>query len=222
LKEILKIVGNFPVSESVLNHKHIAATKAVLNTKHRFTDPVVGTQNKKGVELYGWHPNVAPHVDRTGFMYFMPLFESTGTINAFLERSGDPVELPLVAGNIYRMFDYASHWTTGETDRQIALFIGAFDSPMDNFAINRLKNGLRLLELNSVYAPKTSFSTKMALDDEVFVETSVLGKTRLINKIYAAKHKIITCAYCEKPAMILDSYYPYEIAKNKCKEHFRQ
>lgn len=219
---ILKVVGQCDVSDVARKHRNVITTKAVLNTKQRFTDPVIGTRNTKGVELYGWHPNVAPHSDNMGFIYFMPLFESTGKINAYLSSEQDPVELPLVAGNIYRMYDYAKHWTTQETERQFALFIGSFETPMDKFAVNRLKHGLKLLELNSVYAPKTSFSQMMALDDEVFVETSVCGKTKLINKIHVGKQKVINCHYCEKPAMFIDPYYPYETTKNKCKEHFRQ
>ena len=54
----------------------------------------------------------------------------------------------------------------------------------------------------------------------VFVETDDYWKRMPKEEAEKQGLKIITCSYCDKPAVSLDHHYPYMADQNLCAEHY--
>lgn len=149
----LGAVGRISVPSLALKHPHVmealALARVFANDDTRL-ERVIGTDNKQaelGCQLYGWGCNVAPHRDRTGFVFFVPLVvhQSAVCTNFGAVR--------LRRGTVYRLNDHVLHWTE-DSAPVVCAFVGPFNFPHPAPAIEHLRHGIEALASGVPDAPR--------------------------------------------------------------------
>jgi hypothetical protein len=221
----LELVGHIDVPPAVLEHRFVREALACTRmfAQHRndgdHTHQVVGTENTRRVELYGWTPHVDPHVDRTGHVYLLALNEGRSSVNVLI---GDDIEsLWLPAGAVVRLNDYQVHWTEDDSSR-VCAFVGSYEAPQDAEAMTLLQSGVDALVRGDYYAaPRVGPGFRVPMDDECFVmnEPGDGVELMLIADAEARGRLIERCAHCDALAVRIDRHYPYHTDMNRCREH---
>lgn len=207
------------VPDLVMSHRFVREIEAVVQVVTEGDEsgsPVAGTTNTKGCELYGWGPDVAPHADRTGFVYLVCLNDGESTLHTL--QHGVHTQVALRRGAVVRLWDSAEHWTTDEVAR-VAAFVGSFSEPRDAVAMEVLSAGINALARGDYYgAPRCAPGFVVLRQDECYVadwEHSTYEHMLLADAKAQGKH-IIECAHCGAPAIRIDDHWPYFWDGNKC------
>lgn len=83
---------------------------------------IVGTSHPYfGVQVYGWQSPLPDHIDKTGYVFIMPIHISTGTDRIICADT----KCDLKVGNLYLLDDKRPHRTEGNGS-VIALFMGSY------------------------------------------------------------------------------------------------
>jgi hypothetical protein len=214
----LEIVGHIEIPSDVLSHRFVIEAEACTKVLHEQIlenygfnkEGVVGTANTGEVELYGWAPNVADHKDNTGLIYLVALNPGKTMVECI--EGDEAYSVSLAQGAVLRLDDRWTHWTIDKQER-ICAFIGSFDEPCDEWAINRLRAAIEALENGEYYgAPRVSPGFRVYGDDECLVEgPDESVQPMLLADAIAQKRDYITCAYpgCDKPAAVMDRLWPH-------------
>lgn len=215
----LEVIGMIDVPDQVLSHrfvKELSAVVEVVTDGDEDGSPVAGTDNTKSCELYGWGPNVAPHCDRTGFVYLVCLNDGVSQLHAVHHGNGFSVDLR--RGAVVRMWDGAEHWTEDDGNR-VAAFAGAFATPDDAKAMDVLTAGIGALSRGEYYgSPRCARGFIALLNDECYVADfgDCTYSPMLIDDAKEKGLYIIDCA-CGAPAVRVDHHWPYSMDGCKCK-----
>lgn len=225
----LEVIGRIDIPESVLSHRFVIEALAcahVLGQNEDSKERVVGTENTKKVELYGWAPNVDCHVDQTGLVYLLALNEGKGTVNCWNENpptSDDPVSVWMPAGTVVRLNDYMPHWTEDDQCR-VCAFLGSFREPCDAAAIALLQESVQALARGDYYgAPRVREGFRALRPDECLVPNDAFDAYEPMLLADAQKQGkwFEPCSECDQPAVRLDNHWPYCTEYNRCAEHLR-
>jgi hypothetical protein len=219
----LQVVGRISVPPTVLTHRFFleAWANAQLAGQHEEEgERVVGTENSKAVELYGWGANVGQHVDNTGFMYVWPLFLEWSVLHARHQHAF--IVQPLRVGEVVRLWDWAVHWTEDRAPA-VAAFIGSFDEPCDELAMQLLQRGVDALAAGSYYdAPRVSDGYRVLMDDEALATRDYVdAEPILAADAKPRRMNIIPCGQCDRPAVRLDHHWPHLWDNNRCRMHLK-
>lgn len=212
--ENLCVVGHLNVPDLVYYSVQYKYIEQLLKLKKSGESPVIGTQNLNKVEFYGWTPNVNQHVDNKGYVYFMPL-HSDGYVYI------DGTKVRIKKGSVVRLYDYVSHGTTNE-ENVIALFVGAYDTPQDSLALNKIKNYMERMADSYFKVPPIhlrSTSKLYLLPDTVALQDAQGYLTRVIHSIYAKNKNVVKCSRCNATAKYIDSQHPYMQDNTTCQRH---
>lgn len=230
MNQRLEIVGRIDIPPSVLRHRfylEALANTQVLQAKEDADAGVIGTWNTRECELYGWAPNVPPHRDNIGWVYGCLLDAGISTVSARPGRllSGGPfLSIHVGVGDVFRLDDFAEHWTEDSGPR-VAAFVGAFEEPCDELAIAELRRGISKLAAGAYYgAPRVRGGFRAVMDDECYVATDDHSDAELklrADLTPAERSRLITCSQCETPAVRLDQHWPYHWEMNVCREHLQ-
>ncbi|MNX80486.1 hypothetical protein D3C86_1121490 [compost metagenome] len=185
---------------------------------------MVGTENTRSCELYGWAPNVEAHRDCTGWVYLLALNDGFSTVQAWasaLPRSRKLHCVELRRGDVVRLWDFCEHWTEDRAPR-IAAFVGSYERPNDKHALAALQRGIDSLAAGAYYgAPRVRSAFRALLDDECLAADA--GMTELQPMLLADARRedrlIETCAHCDKPAVRPDEKWPYFSSMSVCRTH---
>lgn len=221
---VIEVVGTVAVPPEVLRHRffleavgnaHIAAAREDEQSR------VVGTQNTKSAELYGWGHNVSEHVDNTGFMYLLPLQLDRSMLYA--KHLGELWEQRLVVGEVVRLWDHAVHWTEDRAN-VVAGFVGSFPEPRDAEAVEILHAGVAALARGDYYgSPRVGPGYRVVLPDECWATDDFETAEIILRADAKAKRmKVLPCAQCRRPAVRLDNQWPYHWDRNVCREHLQR
>jgi hypothetical protein len=226
----LEVVGQLTVPEGVMRHRFAREAMAGVRIMAgnyeagESLEQVLGTKNTAAVELYGWTPNVAEHNDCTGFVYLATINKGQSTLMAidspFPDPSGPVTSIDLAKGVVVRLNDIARHWTKDDRPR-LCVFLGSFDEPCDAAAVALLQAAVNALASGVYYgAPRASKGFRAIMDDECLVanEDSTDCDTMLLVDAKAKGLHYETCAYCDKPASLLDHQWPYGLL-HRCVQH---
>jgi hypothetical protein len=219
----LEAIGNIHIPSGVDGHRFcleaLGATK-ILESNEDLRSRVIGTDNSKSVELYGWAPNVDIHKDSTGYVYLLALNEGITEINAFDDTNKLLFSVAFPLGTVLRLNDNYQHWTIDDGNR-ICAFVGSYDTPHDYEALTKLSAAVGLLAAGAYYeAPRVREGFRALLPDECLVLKSIdQTETMLLADAKAQGKYIETCAECDKPAVRLDSKWPYFHEHNRCFDH---
>lgn len=222
----LQLVGNIHVDPAVSNHRFV---KEALACAMFFASEdelphagVIGTENSKTVELYGWAPHVREHSDNTGFVYLLALNEGTTTVNVWEGDTPHSVWLP--AGAVIRLNDFTRHWTEDSGPR-VCAFIGSFEEPCDDLALAQLEAAVSALVRGDYYgAPRVKEGFRVMLEDECLVADAEFDghETMLLDDAKDQDRFILECAECGKPAIVADSKWPHFWEDNRCRDHLKR
>lgn len=212
----LAAVGQIHVGRRAFRHRHYLEALAltqVFDADAERVERVIGTANKERprAQLYGWGRNVAPHRDGTGWIYLVPL-----TLGRSVLHVGR-LALELEAGVVYRMNDFARHWTFDDAP-VVCLFAGVFEGPRDARALRMLRRGALQLGLRDRHAPRVSQGFRVPLGGECYADPHLQGDRRLC-RLALAKRKgwvVADCSVCGAPAVRLDTHWPYLADYNRC------
>lgn len=212
-------VGRIDVPASVLAHRFYAEAKAnaLLRDREGVDERVIGTKNLQQVELYGWGSNVGRHVDKTGYVYLLPL---TASPTSKVHCAGQHW-LRVEPGRVIRLWDHAVHWTT-DSGPCVCAFVGAYQEPDDEAALALLRSGVDALARGDYYgAPRVRGGFRVMMDDECLVATDDMSdaQTALHADALAQGRFVIPCSRCERPAIRLDRHWPYHWESNRCRHH---
>lgn len=212
----LVAVGRIHVGRRAFRHRHFLECQAltqVFDADAERVERVIGTANKERprAQLYGWGRNVAPHRDGTGWIYLAPLLLGRSMLFA-----GD-LSLELEAGVVYRMNDFARHWTMDDAP-VVCLFAGVFDHPQDGRALRMLRRGALQLGLRDRHAPRVSQGFRVPMRGECYADPRFCGERRLCRLAMAERKGwvVADCALCGAPAVRLDTHWPYLGDYNRC------
>jgi len=212
----VQVIGQIAVPQTVLEHRFVKEALAVVNFFQKDderAERVIGTQNSKKCELYGWSTCVAPHTDNEGYVYLLPLND----IGSFLYTEDS--EVYLQQGTVVRLNDFSSHWTFDDVP-VVCAFVGSFKEPNDEQAISILKEGVNALERGDYYdAPRVREGFQVVMDDECWAWSSEDMDNVKLMLLSDAKEKdlfIELCACCGEHASKLDSLWPYHFENNIC------
>lgn len=98
---------------------HVNAIKGVLSRPIEGLNIVVTGNNVDGVQFYGWGSPVEPHIDDTGYIFFMPIHMDS---EDWLIAGNEKIKLEL--GSVYALDDAIQHSTQGN-GHVVAAFIGS-------------------------------------------------------------------------------------------------
>lgn len=224
----LELVGRIEIPPTVRDHRFFIEAQANAMLLQDLADPkkdVVGTWNTKQCELYGWAPNVTPHRDNLGWMYALLLDEGASYIHARPKRlatSGPHITIEVREGDVFRLDDFAEHWTEGVKGR-VAAFVGVFETPCDDDAMAILREGIAKLARGDYYgAPRVRGGFRALLPDECYVANDdwTDSETMLIADVPPARRASVQkCYRCGRPAVRLDQFWPCHMEMNRCREH---
>lgn len=223
---MLDMIGKMIVPPSVRTHRFFAECLAAIKVieTNELRGGVVGTGNTKQPELYGWRPNVLPHVDKSGIVYFMPVVVNGGTICAGDFDRNVYADFPLELGAVYRLDDREYHWTTDDS-YTVCIFLGSFEQPNDYLAMQSLSAALAKLAAGEYYgAPRAGRGFRAVLADECLIDNGDSYDYKLLTDATKDNDLILTCSVkdCNDTAVFADRYYPYFAEQNRCAKHFRQ
>jgi hypothetical protein len=234
----IESIGHIDIPAGVLDHRFVleARANAALLTKHQDDNrQVVGTSNTRLCELYGWAPNVEPHVDNTGIVYLVGLDDlvshlyawagapsvRTGQVGVRRARGSKLHFARLAAGTVVRLDDFAEHWTE-DTGPRVAAFVGSFEKPDDDRAMEILRAGVAALARGDYYgAPRVPQGYRAMLPDECFAANDDWSdcEVMLLDDARAKKRLVQLCGKCDRPAVRMDRYWPNFHDMNRCREH---
>jgi len=211
----LRCVGEIAVKPVAAQHPHVreaAACASVLVSSEQ--SGVIGTENTAACELYGWRPNIGPHVDNTGFVYLAPIRVGRSSVRIH------GVTLNIRIGGVYRLNDWVRHWTR-DSELVVALFVGSFEKPCDARAISILQQGAFDLAHKWHSAPRSRPGFRVPLEREVWADTN--GGPELLPLDDARRRglMIARCGKCSRYAAKLDPHFPYMVDLNLCNLHWR-
>ena len=226
----LAVVGHIEIPPVVLEHRFVREALANTMTLVQNEDPrmqVVGTENTKACELYGWAPNVDSHRDCTGWVYLVALNAGFSHVHAWasakpLARKLHSVELR--PGTVVRLWDFCEHWTEDRTAR-VAAFVGSYERPRDAEALAALQRGIDALAAGSYYgAPRVRDGFRALLPDECLAANDDFTELHpmLVADARRQKRFIECCAVCGKPAIRPDDKWPYFSDKSACRDHLAE
>jgi hypothetical protein len=205
----LEIVGNIKVSDKIYSSLRYHYMCQRLN---RVKGPVVGTENSKIVEIYGWKPNVGKHIDNTGFVYVLPL-HSDGLLIS------EDSSVNIIKGDVICLNDHIAHYTTNK-NTVVALFVGSYSSRQDELALNKFRNFMKRIDISEdrlkPFSIKTSGYTRI-LSNCVMLENEYVPY-KIIYKEHA-KDKGIKCSACDNTAITIDKHHPYLQDHTLCQKH---
>lgn len=212
----LEVVGHIDVPAGVMQHRFVIEALACMRVlgERREEDSkpgaeVVGTANTGEVELYGWLTNVPDHVDKTGFIYFVALNDGKSMVECI--QGDQAYSVALQRGDVVRLNDHWQHWTI-DTEERVCAFIGSYDEPCDEWAINRLTAGIEALDDGAYYgAPRVQHGFRVYGPDECLVPSGpdMQVQPMLLADAIAQKLDYVTCSECDKPAAVMDHHWPY-------------
>ncbi|WP_369659173.1 hypothetical protein [Variovorax sp. V15] len=223
----LAVIGHIEIPAAALEHRfaHEALANAMLLTrKADAAMQVVGTENTRACELYGWAPNVDSHRDCTGWVYLVALNDGFSTVQAWASAKPGARKvhsIKLQRGDIVRLWDFCEHWTEDRAPR-IAAFVGSFERPRDREAVALLQRGVDSLAAGDYYgAPRVRAGFRALLDDECLAATDDFSglEPMLLADARRQKRLIERCARCGKPAVRPDDKWPYFSEKSVCRAH---
>jgi hypothetical protein len=224
----LAAVGHIDIPAGVLTHRfhHEAMANCMLSAKRQAEEEdagVVGTANTREVELYGWSANVDSHVDKTGYVYIMPL-NSAAKVSAW--RDGmveNVVSITAKPGDVLRLDDFALHWTE-EPEGQLttAAFIGSWPEPCDALALEKLAAAVAKLAAGDYYgSPRVREGFRVLLADECLAANAAHDEleTMLRRDAFGQKRYVLLCGKCNSVAVRADSHWPYHAETSRCRKH---
>ena len=223
-------VGHIDIPPAALTHRfhNEALANCMLSARQRAESTslnagVVGTSNSGEVELYGWASNVDSHVDKTGFVYIVPLNAAT-TVSAW--RDGGINSLVCIKaqpGDVLRLDDHALHWTEEpEGQYTTAAFVGSFEHPCDKDAFEKLRAGIAKLASGDYYGtPRVRDGFRVLLADECIAANDSMDEllTMLRRDAFGQKRYVAQCGKCKALAVRADSHWPYQQDGNRCRNH---
>ncbi len=221
----LAVVGTIGIARKVRRHRYVReahATARVLAGDR--VERVIGTSNESGpvTQLYGWAPNVPPHRDETGFIYFAPILLPRG---GSLVIADDGHDVLLEHGNVYRLNDFIPH-ETYERGPVVCLFRGPYLAPDDAGALADLQAGADQLASHTPGMPRVSPGFQHPFPNECYADLSHAdGTYKEIVPLAEAKRKgmlIAYCALCERRAWVLDHHFPWHVENNRCEKHLKE
>ena len=219
------VVGHLQIPPEVEAHRFMQEAREHINALANRADEswphehVIATSNTRRVELYGWRPNVEPHKDKTGYIYFVALNDGVTTVTA--DRSVEKSTVVARKGDVVRLDDFSSHGTTDDQAR-VCAFLGSFMLPDDVAALEELRKAIGLLAKGEYYgAPRLSHGARRLSKDECLVvdPDSHEASAHLLTDAVAGGLFYEICALCSKPAATLDRYWPYHTERHRCLEH---
>lgn len=217
----LASVGQIDVPASIRDHRFMLEALANCMLAETREDPrmrVVGTVNIKSPELYGWGPNVAEHVDRTGFVYLAPLLVF-GESTLFVRHGKRPKRIALQVGRVIRLNDHEPHWTIDD-GKVVCVFIGSFPWPCDADAVEKLRGAVTALADGDYYdAPRVAPGRRLMLPDECLAWRDTPDDVRpmLLADAKRDGYVIEKCGKCKRRnAARLDHHHPYYADGNRC------
>lgn len=224
----LQIIGHMEVPPQVLEHRFVIEALGCAEVLATNGDPkakVVGTEETKGCELYGWAPNVVGHRDNTGFTYLVGLNDAISYVHArkrVIDTGHGPyMTVRLKPGDVVRLNDLHEHWTEDVTPR-VAAFAGSWPEPADVLGWQTLATGINKLASGAYYgAPRVRRGFRVLLQDECIAANSDFEDVEymLIADAQKSGRMVITCSCCEKPAQRIDDHWPYQWDRNRCMDH---
>lgn len=223
----LQVVGHIDIPAGVMAHRFVREATANSMMLAKKADPrmqVVGTENTRRCELYGWAPNVDSHRDCTGWVYLVALDEGTSHVHAWASAKPSSLKLhsvDLVRGAVVRLWDFCEHWTEDKAAR-VAAFVGSYEHPQDADAIASLRNGIQALERGDYYgAPRVRDGFRALQPDECLAANAAFDglEPMLIEDARAQRRLIERCGLCRKPAVRPDNHWPYFNEGSRCRKH---
>lgn len=204
----LQRVGSIPIPAAALNHLHTLEARAAVHVLGKSDDRdagVVGTQNIRRAELYGWANPVRPHVDGTGapqWMYGALLIGQCQITTGVHTVCAEP-------GVVFRLNDRQLHWTQGAGD-SVSVFVGCWDTPEDQKALQILERGVRRLASHVRTAPRVREGFRVRRKGEVYAtcdfETYSIMASEVAKRCDAF---VLTCCECDEPADRIDNQFPW-------------
>ncbi len=223
----VQTIGHIAIPAAVLRHRFVIEAEAGAMLMASKEDPctqVVGTENTRKCELYGWAPNVDSHADRTGFVYLCLLNPGKGTLFAFEAATGDAMSsTALDQGAVIRLNDYCEHWTEDRIrEHRVAAFVGSWPEPNDALALATLQAGIDALARGDYYgAPRVHAGFRVMLADECLAANAAFDELEpmLLADAKAQGRYVETCAKCSKPAVRPDKSWPHFSDQSRCRLH---
>lgn len=225
----LSIVGHIDVPAAVRTHRFHAEAEAnamMLAHKNDPSTQVVGTENTRRCELYGWAPNVDSHRDDSGWMYLVLLTGERSIVEAYASPklgSRKVHSVRIRPGDVLRLWDHCLHWTIDDGYR-VAAFVGSFPRPADAEALATLRAGVEALASGAYYgAPRVRPGFRAMQDDECLVSNAAFDdlEPALLADAQAQGRFIETCAHCDRPAVRADEKWPFFHDMSRCRLHLQ-
>lgn len=216
----LQVIGKLHVPQSAKDHRFVLECLAAARTMEEGPG-VLGTEDSGRPELFGWQPNVKPHVDMTGFVYFMPIISNGGFVCVSEFEGEEEICLPIQCGTVYRLDDRECHWTRDDSIT-VGLFLGSYDEPNDAGAMALLSAGLSALCDGLYYeTPRVGFDFRVVMHDECLVQIGKSYEYQLISDAEKNSQSIVHCSQCgcSKHAVVVSRYFPSFPHENRCAEH---
>ncbi len=222
MRPAIEKIAHIDIPASVLKHANVTQVTDFLRASAELDDldRVIGTQNTKKPELYGWVGDIDWHVDNQGDVYFVILSNNNGVL--FAENEA-PIHYN--QGDVVRMNDFTRH-KVEQNGEAVGLFVGAFKCGNDELAINALKKALGSLTECSIksYDRAPRWEGGPLHDYECYVwhfdEELDLERTLHTNAT-DTQGMILTCSHdgCNKHASQIDHHFPYMEDNNRCTTH---
>lgn len=217
---------NLTIPPRIFDHPNMVEMAAICRVVLGDDTYVVGTSNTQRPELYGWQNLVPEHRDnhpecKDSIVYFC-LLSGRATVCS-RDDEGNVYRVNPLPGQIVRMIDKYIHWTEGDGEC-IALFMGVFTHPVDALVERDMARGIARLSNPRVYrAPRAAGEYQTKRIDEVYAAQEFGDRYYLLRKSAASRAKlvILTCAFCGKPAVEIDKFWPYE-NQHRCKKHLNK
>lgn len=222
MRPAIEKITHIDIPPAALKHANVTQVSDFLLASAELDDldRVIGTQNTKKPELYGWVGDIDWHVDNQGDVYFVILSNNSGVLFAENET---PINYR--QGDVIRMNDFVRH-KVEQNGEAVGLFVGAFECGNDELAINALKTALSNLTECGIksYDSAPRWEGGPLHDYECYVwhfdEELDLERTLHANAS-DTQGMILVCSHegCSKHASQIDHHFPYMDDNNLCANH---
>jgi hypothetical protein len=222
MRPAIEKIAHIDIPDAALKHDNVKQVTDFLISRTELDDldRVIGTQNTKKPELYGWVGDIDWHVDNQGDVYFVILSNNSGVLFA---ENESPIQYS--QGDVIRMNDFTRH-KVEQSGEAVGLFIGAFECGDDMLAIDALKTALDSLTERSIesYGRAPRWEGGPLHDYECYVwhfdEELDLERTLHANAL-GTQGMILMCSHggCSKHASQIDHHFPYMDDNNLCATH---